>query len=114
MDYSNNPMYEQDNTPVSPPRNPHRFATAHRDPNISIEELSSYYRDTSAMEAHPTPSTAPSTAIKQGVQQTTATVASFQNQIKLLQSMFPDKTKEEIFTFIWPTQTEKAPAASPG
>jgi len=40
-------------------------------------------------------------------------IHNFQDQVKLLQSMFSHLSREEMVNLIFPTQTGKAPVASP-
>src|SRR5262249_50901323 len=109
MEY-NNPVYESEGTPAfSPPTTTH-FMSTPRNHLVTIEEpLPTFGEPPSA--GHYSSSTPP-TAVKQEVDPIPTSISNFQDQIRHLQSMFPDKTREEILAFIWPTQPAKVPAAS--
>src|SRR5262249_20734765 len=109
MEY-NNPVYESESTPsFSPPTTTH-FMTNPRNHLVTIEESLPVFGEPPSAD-HCSSSTPPTT-VKQGVDPIPTSISNFQDQIRLLQSMFPDKTREELIAFIWSTQLVKVPAAS--
>src|SRR5262249_15990703 len=96
MDLSN-PLFDHENTPPSsPPRGPF-FATAMPNHPVFTEE------------PRYAPPASPPTVSKQGMDQPPPMVYSFQDQVRLLQSMFPHMSREQMMDLIFPPQTEKVP-----
>src|SRR5262249_43776665 len=112
MEFTNNPIYEHGNNPESSSPMATHFDTTPHNPQPSFEEPSSGYGEAPSMDVYRAPSTSPSTVIKSGAPQSSLSITSFQDQIQLLETMFPNKTQEELVAFIWPSKKGNTPVPS--
>src|SRR5262249_22145828 len=112
MEFSNNPAYEPDDPTSSSPPSITPFMSNLRSYPVSVEDSYPIFGGTSSVEASPVISSSLPIAARQAPLESSAMPTfNVQLQLQVLQSVFPQLSREQLVTFL-PQQSGKAPISS--